>query len=82
LEILMTEKQVTTEPHGCIVCGKLYQMLVVRDAQGKFMDAKMMSANGRVVNYAQRPLAACEKHTDEEVESAVQRVYGELDGEE
>lgn len=78
----MTEKQVTTEPHGCIVCGKLYQMLVVRDAQGKFMDTKIMSAGGRVVNYSQRPLVACERHTAEEVEAAVQRVYGKLDGNE
>jgi hypothetical protein len=78
----MTEKQITTEPHGCIVCGKLYQMLVVRDAQGKFTDAKMMSAGGRVVNYSQRPLAACEIHPDEAVEAAVQRAYGELDKEE
>jgi hypothetical protein len=76
----MTEKKITTEMHGCIVCGKLYQILVVRDAQGKFTDAKMMSAGGRVVSYAHRPLAACEEHTAEEVESAVQRVYGELDG--
>ncbi|HRQ24630.1 MAG TPA: hypothetical protein PLF42_14485 [Anaerolineales bacterium] len=78
----MTEKQVSTEPHGCIVCGKLYQMLVVRDAQGKFADAKIMSAGGRVVNYAKRPLAACESHSDEAVEAAVQRAYGELDKEE
>jgi hypothetical protein len=82
LENPMTKKQVTTEPHGCIVCGKLYQMLVVRDAQGKFVDAKIMSAGGQVVKYAQRPLVACEKHTAEEVESAVQRVYGKLDGNE
>jgi len=75
----MTEKKITTEPHGCIVCGKLYQILVVRDAQGKFMDAKIMSAGGRVVSYAHRPLAACESHTAEEVELAVQKVYGRLD---
>jgi hypothetical protein len=76
----MTEKQITTEPHGCIVCGKLYQMLVVRDAQGNFIEAKIMSAGGRVVKYAQRPLVACESHSQESVEAAVQRAYGELDG--
>jgi hypothetical protein len=77
---MMTEKQITTEPHGCIVCGKLYQILVVRDAQGKFMEAKMMSAGGRLVKYKQRPLAACESHSEESVEAAVRRAYGELDG--
>ena len=73
----MTEKQISTEPRGCIVCGKLYQMLVVRDAQGKFTDAKIMSAGGRVVPHPERPLAACESHSDEAVKSAVGRVYGE-----
>lgn len=77
----MTEKQVSTEPHGCIVCGKLYQMLVVRDAHGNFLDAKVMSAGGRVVKYAPRPLAACESHSEEQVEAAVRRVYGEQDEE-
>lgn len=73
----MTEKQISTEPHGCIVCGRLYQMLVVRDAQGNFINCKVMSAGGRVVPHPTRPLAACERHTDEQVESAVERVYGE-----
>lgn len=77
----MTEKQIRTETHGCIVCGKLYQILVVRDAQGKFTDAKIMSAGGRVVPYSGRPLAACERHTDEEVLSAAHRVYGEQEEE-
>lgn len=76
----MTEKQITTEPHGCIVCGKLYQILVVRDAQGKFMEAKIMSAGGRLMKYGVRPLAACETHSEESVDAAVRRAYGELDG--
>jgi hypothetical protein len=52
-------------------------MLVARDAQGKFTDAKVMSAGGRVVPHPVRPLTACETHTDEQVDAAVQRVYGE-----
>jgi hypothetical protein len=72
----MTETQVRGEMHGCIVCGKLYHLYVVRDARGKFIDGKVMSAGGRIVPHPDRPLAACEKHSREEVESAVERVYG------
>lgn len=70
------------ETHGCIVCGKLYQLYIVHDANGKYIGSKVMSAGGREVTGANRPLVACEKHTDEEVEGAVNRVYGKQDDEE
>ena len=72
----MTEKYTKGEMHGCIVCGKLYQLYVVNDAQGKFVDAKIMSAGGKLVPNASRPLVACEKHSKVEIESAVVRAYG------
>jgi hypothetical protein len=78
----MSENQLRGEMHGCIVCGKLYQLYVLRDAKGKFINCKVMSAGGRVVPHPERPLVACEKHTDEQVESAVQRVYGEQEEDE
>lgn len=73
----MTEAKV--EMHGCIVCGKLYQLLVAYDVSGKYIGCKVMSAGGREVTVMNRPLVACEKHTDEEIERAVDRVYGEHD---
>lgn len=72
----MTEKQSRNEPHGCIVCGKLHQLFVVYEANGRLFDFKVMSANGKKVAHPQRPLVACEKHTKEEIERAVKRVYG------
>ena len=64
------------EMHGCIVCGKLYQLYVAYDADGNYIGGKVMSAGGKVVNDANRPLAACETHTDEDIERAVNRVFG------
>ena len=64
------------EHHGCIVCGKLYAVLSVYDANGKFIDCKVMSAGGKLVPDPNRPLVACERHTDAEIESALSRVYG------
>jgi hypothetical protein len=69
-------KQTKGETHGCIVCGKLYQLYVVYDASGKFIDFKVMSAGAKPVKHAHRPLVACEKHTDKEIERAVERVFG------
>ena len=72
----MTEKYTKGEMHGCVVCGKLYQLYVVSDANGKYVDAKVMSPGGKLVPHSQRPLVACETHSDEQVELAVARAYG------
>ena len=72
----MPEKHTKGELHGCIVCGKLYELYAVYDAQGKFIDCKVMSAGAKRVPNSVRPLVACEKHSDEEIEAAVIRVYG------
>ena len=72
----MTEKYTKGEMHGCVVCGKLYQLYVITDANGKYVDAKVMSAGGKLVPHSQRPLVACDTHSDEQVELAVSRAYG------
>ena len=72
----MTENQTRGEAHGCIVCGKLHQMYVVYDSEGKFLDCKVMSADGKRVPNPDRPLVACEKHSEEQIKMAVARVFG------
>ena len=64
------------EAHGCIVCGKLYQLYVVHDSDGKYIGSKVMSAGGKEVPGYNRPLVACEKHSADEIGIAVERVYG------
>lgn len=70
------DKNVKSEMHGCIVCGKLYQLLVVYGADGAFLDAKVMTDGAKLVEHHARPVAACLSHSDESVERAIQRVYG------
>lgn len=70
------------EMHGCIVCGKLYQLYTAYDSEGKLIGSKVMSAGGREVKDANRPLVACETHTEEDIERAVKRVFGSNDQEE
>jgi hypothetical protein len=76
MEAWMDQKHTRGETHGCIVCGKLYELYVVYDEHGKFVDSKVMSAGGKSVSAAGRPLVACERHSQEEIERAIQRVYG------
>ncbi|MBI5840925.1 MAG: hypothetical protein HZB19_12565 [Chloroflexi bacterium] len=77
----MNKKYTKGEMHGCIVCGKLYELYVVYNAQGKFFDCKVMSAGGKRVMHEHRPLVACEKHSQEQIESAVVKVYGKQEEE-
>jgi len=73
----MTENKAMGEMHGCIVCGKLYQLYVIYDPTGKYLGSRVMSAGGKEVKDSIRPLVACEKHKNEEVERAVKRVFGD-----
>ncbi len=72
----MAEAHAKGEVHGCIVCGKLYQLYVVNDAQGKYIGCKVMTPGGRVVPNPDRPLVACDTHSPAQVEAAVERVFG------
>jgi len=72
----MSEAKAKGETHGCIVCGKLYQLYVVHNSEGKYIGSKVMSAGGKEVKGYGRPLVACERHSKEEIERAVNRVYG------
>ena len=64
------------EIHGCIVCGKLYELYVVHDSEGNYIGSKVMTPGGKEVKSYGRPLVACEKHTPVEIERAAERVYG------
>lgn len=70
----MSETYTKGEMHGCIICGKLYQLYVVYDANDKFVDCKVMSLEAKRVPDAHRPLVACGKHSDEQVEAALARI--------
>lgn len=72
----MSEAKAKGEMHGCIVCGKLYQLYVAYDSNGNYIGSKVMSAGGQEVKGYGRPLVACERHAPEEIARAVERVYG------
>ena len=56
--------------------GKLEIRYVVHDSNGKYLGSRVMSAGGKEVKGYGRPLVACERHSKEKIERAVNKVYG------
>jgi hypothetical protein len=68
-----SEKKIVGEIHGCIVCAKLYNILVVYTPEGKLLDCTVTSPGGHIVPDERRPLVACDIHSEEEIEPAHKR---------
>ncbi len=71
----MAENRKVVEPHGCIVCGRIYNMLVVYSPNGKLVDCTVTDAGGRRISDPDRPLVACTRHSQSEVEAALRKHY-------
>ena len=63
------------EQHGCIVCGKLYNLLVVYSPDGKLVDCAVTSPGGQRVQDPNWPLVACDRHSADEIKAAVAKHY-------
>ncbi len=70
---MATANRNTTEPHGCVVCGKVHNMLVVYSPSGQMIDCTVMSGSGRRVYDAKKPKAVCDRHSEAEVQAALTR---------
>ncbi|HTX92369.1 MAG TPA: hypothetical protein VMC09_14255 [Anaerolineales bacterium] len=70
---MSTHKSV--EPHGCIVCGRIHDLLIVRSDDGRLVDCSVTSPGGRQVTDPERILVACDRHSSEEIERAIARHY-------
>jgi hypothetical protein len=71
----MSDNTNRVEQHGCIVCGKIYNLLVVYTPSGKMVACTAVSPGGNVVPDEFRPLVACNSHTGTEIETALARHY-------
>ncbi len=63
------------EQHGCIVCGRVYNVLVLYNPVGKFIDCTVTDPGGRRIPDPNRPLVACYRHSETEVEQALAKHY-------
>ena len=69
----MGENQESVELHGCIVCGRLYNLLVVRDSQASLVGCVVTSPGGHRVYDVDHPLVACNDHPEATIEAAYER---------
>jgi hypothetical protein len=54
----MSENHHIVEVHGCIVCGKVFNVLVVYTSENKRVDCKVTSPGGHRLPDEERSLAA------------------------
>ena len=67
----MSNNTNVVEQHGCIVCGRVYTLLIVYDPDGHLVDCTVTSFGGQRVMDVHWPLVACIRHTETEIKSAV-----------
>jgi hypothetical protein len=61
------------EMHGCIVCGRVFDILVVYAPDGSLVGCKVTSPGGHIVPDERRPLVACDSHSAKEIENAYKK---------
>ena len=66
----MADNRTVGEIHGCIVCGRIFNILAVYDPGGQLVDCTVTSPGGRVVPDKRQPLVACSSHSHEVVDAA------------
>jgi hypothetical protein len=66
----MSENKNAVEIHGCIVCARLFNVLAVYAPGGRLLDCTVTSPGGHIVIDERRPLVACDRHTEGEIEAA------------
>ena len=71
----MSDDSNVVEQHGCIVCGRIYNLLVIYAADGRLVDCAITSPGGQRVPDADRPLVACARHTPAEIKTALAKHY-------
>jgi hypothetical protein len=69
----MTENKTVGEIHGCIVCGRTFNILAVYSPAGILVDCTVTSPGGQIVPDHQQPLAACSRHTADEIDVAYKK---------
>ena len=71
----MSDNTNRVEQHGCIVCGRIHDLLVVYTPTGKIVGCTVTSPDGHPVPDAVRPLVACNTHSGEAIKTALARHY-------
>ena len=69
----MSENKNMIERHGCIVCGKLFDVLAVYSPDRRLLECKPTSSDGHCLTTERQQLVACNDHTEAEIQSGLKR---------
>jgi hypothetical protein len=78
----MSENLNRVEVHGCIVCGKLHNVLVVYTPSGELVGYTATGGGAHPIPGADPPLVACNDHTPEQISAALARHHTGLEEDE
>lgn len=68
----MNNKKVV-EMHGCIVCARVFDVLVVFSSDGRLVDYSVNSPDAYCIKEMDHVLVACNSHNKREIDSAIKR---------
>lgn len=69
----MSENANIVEMHGCIVCGKVFNVLAVYSPEGRFLISSVTGSGGHCIAGEKQPLVACDTHSVEQIDAAHKR---------
>jgi len=69
----MSENKSVVERHGCIVCGRTYNVLTIYSPDDRLVDCTVTSPGGHCIPHERHPLVACDTHIEGEIEAAYHR---------
>jgi hypothetical protein len=69
----MSENTNIVEMHGCIVCGKVFNILAVYSPEGRFLIDSVTRVGGHCIAGEKQPLVACDTHTADQIDVALKR---------
>jgi hypothetical protein len=74
----MSENTNIVEMHGCIVCGKVFNILAVYSPEGRFLIGSVTRVGGHCLAGEKQPLVACDSHSQEQIDNAHKRWLAHL----
>jgi len=69
----MSNNQNEIKMHGCIVCGRVYNVLAVYSPYGSLVDWTVTSPDARIIKEPGHILVACNSHSIETINAAIKK---------
>ena len=70
--MIQPENKNAVEIHGCIVCGRPFEILAVYAPNGKFLNCAVISPGFQIVPDQHQPLVACQTQINGKIEAVYQ----------